>query len=140
MKIIDDCSVLTHSFIIISGTPPSHNRSGVGSITGSSTCSSNLSPGVSSYLRQNLSSTPANKGNDNFYFHFNFFLRVNSPSTYSNIVPNNVYNNMLQVLAADLTLAHLQDPIKSTPMLVLVLPLVEELQVTAAIHQTSCYN
>ena len=81
MKIIDGCSVLTHSFIIISGTPPSHNRSGVGSITGSSTCSSNLSPGVSSYLRQNLSSTPANKGNDNFYFHFGFIPPRYTPVT-----------------------------------------------------------
>ena len=45
------------------GPSTPHNLSGAGSGIGSSTCSSNLSPGVSSYLRQNLSSTPASKGN-----------------------------------------------------------------------------
>ena len=64
--IIGGSTVSNYSILIISGTPPSQNISGVGSTTGSSTCSSNLSPGVSSYLRQNLSSTPANKGNNDF--------------------------------------------------------------------------
>lgn len=41
----------------------------MGNLTGSSNSSSNLSPGVSSYLRQNLSSTPVSKGKiENSYF------------------------------------------------------------------------
>ena len=45
------------------GSPTALNGSIVsGSGVGTSSCSSNLSPNVSSYLRQNLSSTPATKG------------------------------------------------------------------------------
>ena len=52
---------------IARGSPTVHNiSSGTGSGAGTSICSSNLSPSVSSYLRQNLSSTPASKGHSTF--------------------------------------------------------------------------